>query len=177
MRNGLRRSVAFWIALALPACRTAPEATQRETGGSRFPNASEIEIMMTGDWLPRPAGFDRGPRYPVGLRNRGVMGQVVAAFVIDTSGRVEPRSISFMQPAAHPEFQQSVCNFLRDEARFIPRRSEGRPRRALVFMPFAFTLNFADPPGPAPNVSAYETRARELPRDQLVAELESRSHC
>ena len=177
MRNDRRRAFALSLALALPACQTTPRTTQPASGGSRFPNASEIEIITEGDSLPRPARIDRGPRYPTSLRSSGVTGQLVAAFVIDTAGRAEPRSISFVGPFAHREFQESVCKFLREEARFVPGRSGDRPRRTLVFMAFAFTLGFAGPTGPAPDVKGYQKRARALPRDELVADLESRPHC
>jgi TonB family protein len=174
------RTLAFWLALVLLACPNLPPATSPGSSGTRFPNASEIEIMRADDSLPRPTVLDRGPRYPVSLRNRHIQGQLVAAFVIDTAGRVEAQSISFVEPGSHREFQQSVCKFLREEARFIPGRSDGRPRRTLVFMPFTFTLSIFGPPVDTPpgvNVKAYQERARELPRDRLVAELESRPQC
>ena len=129
---------------------------------------------MADDSLPRPARVDRGPRYPVGLRGGGVTGQLVAAFVIDSTGRVEFPSITFVE-SAHA-FHKSVCDFLRD-SRFVPRRHDGVPQRTLVFMPFRFWLSTAPPLGPAPNVKVYQTRARELPREELVAELEKRPHC
>jgi TonB family protein len=132
--------------------------------------------MMADDSLPRPARIDRGPQYPVELRGAGVTGQLVAAFVIDGSGRVEAPSISFVEPAPHPDFHKSVCEFLR-EARFIPARSGGGPQRTLVFMPFRFLLSTAPPLGPQSDVKQYQTRARELPREELVAELEKRPHC
>jgi TonB family protein len=148
-----------------------------ESGGPRFPNASEIEIMMHGDSLPRPVALERGPRYPRSLLTDRATGQLVVAFVVDTTGRAEPRSISFVEPSAHRDLQESVCDFLRDEARFVPRLSDGRLRRTLVFMPFAFTIGFAPTARPAADVKGYQERARTLPRDALVAELESRPHC
>jgi hypothetical protein len=64
-----------------------------------------------------------------------------------------------------------VCEFLR-EARFVPARNGGAPQRTLVFMPFLFSLSTAPPLGPAPDVKRHQTRARELPREELVADLE-----
>jgi hypothetical protein len=58
--------------------------------------------MSTGDSLPRPARIGRGPLYPVSLRNGGITGHVIAAFVIDTTGRVEARSITFLADRSHP---------------------------------------------------------------------------
>ena len=132
--------------------------------------------MMEGDSLPRPARF-RGPRYPFKLLGARAVDELVAAFVVDTAGRVEKSSITFVQPPSHREFQESVCKFLQDEATFIPGQTNGRARRTLVFMPFAFTLNFDAPSGPAPDVKGMQEHARAAPRDQLVAELENRPHC
>ena len=171
------RPLALGLVLAVLACQTTPRATQTETDVPRFPNASEIEIMMDGDSLPRPVALDRGPRYPRSLITKRATGRLVVAFVVDTTGRAEPRSISFVEPSTHRELQQSVCDFLRNDARFVSRRSDGRPRRTLVVMPFGFTLGFIPPPSPAPDVKRYQERAREMPRDALVAELESRPHC
>jgi TonB family protein len=165
-----------WLGLAVGACAAAPRAADPVRVATRFPDAGQLTIMMADDTLPRPARLGRGPRYPVRLRDRRVTGQLVAAFVIDGTGRVELPSVSFVEPGPHPDFQKSVCEFLRD-ARFVPASSGGVPQRTLVFMPFGFSLSIAPPLGPAPNVRRHQTLARELPREELVAELEKRPHC
>ena len=172
-----RRGLALGVAVGLGACRTAAPAEGPPASGSRFPDAANIAIMTDGDSLPRPERLTGGPQYPVKLRNGRISGQLAVAFVVDTTGRVEPASISFVLPPAHAEFQESVCTFLIDRARFVPGRTNGRPRRTLVFVPFAFTVSFGAPLGPRPNVKAMQEHARALPRDQLVAELESDPHC
>jgi TonB family protein len=175
MHNYLIRRFPLAGCLALIACATATRGAQYPDSAPRFPNASELTIAMADDSLPRPARIDCGPRYPIGLRDDGVTGQLIAALVIDSTGRVEFPSISFVE-SAHPDFQKSVCDFLRD-ARFIPPRSGGVRQRTLVFMPFRFSLSIAPPLGPQPNVKVYQTRARQLPGEELVAELEKRPHC
>jgi TonB family protein len=168
------RQLALIGSLAVVACATGSRATQSE-GAQRFPNAGGLTIAMSDGSLPHQAGIDRVPRYPVGLRSGGVTGQLIVAFVIDSTGRVEFPSISFVE-SAHPEFHKSVCDFVR-EARFIPPRRDGVPQRILVFMPFRFTLSTAPPLGPQTNVAVYQRRASERPREELVAELEGRPHC
>jgi hypothetical protein len=49
-----------------------------------------------------------------------VTGQLMAAFVIDSTGRVEFPSITFVEPP-HSDFHKSICEFLRD-GRFVPPR-------------------------------------------------------
>lgn len=175
MHNYLIRQFALVGCLALTACATASRGTQSSQSGTRFPNPREFTIAMAGDSLPRPARIDRGPRYPVGLRGAGETGQLIAAFVIDSAGRVELPSITFVEPA-RSDFHKSICEFLR-EGRFVPPRSGGVPQRTLVFMPFRFWLSTAPPLGPPPDVKVYQTRARALPREELVAELEKGQHC
>lgn len=78
------------------------------------------------------------PRYPEALRAAGVEGTVVAEFVVDTAGRVEPASVT-LADGAHPPFAQAVRQALR-AMRFRPAEVDGRRVRQRVRQPFAFTL-------------------------------------
>jgi hypothetical protein len=55
---------------------------------------------------------------------------VILAFVVDSSGRAEMPSASFIQDAREPEFRQAICAHLQD-ARFVYPPGV-QPRRALV---------------------------------------------
>ena len=79
------------------------------------------------------------PRYPDALRIAGVEGQVVAVFVVDDQGRVEPGSISFLR-SDNERFEREVRATLRD-MRFAPAEVGGRKVRQLVQMPFVFKLS------------------------------------
>lgn len=162
-------------ACLLSSCATRRRAMESSRNGSRFPNAGELLVALPSDSLPRPVHRNRGPEYPVDLRGSGVTGQLMAAFVVDSTGRVEFRSITFVEPA-DVGFHHSVCRFLRD-TQFRPARSDGIPRRALVFAPFRFTISSAPPLGPQTNVNVYATRARSAPREELIAALEKQPHC
>jgi protein TonB len=76
--------------------------------------------------------------YPAALRSAQIEGEVVARFVVDTTGRAEPASISF--PAAtHPQFADAVrLTLLR--SRYFAAMIGGRSVRQLVEQRFAFTL-------------------------------------
>jgi protein TonB len=78
------------------------------------------------------------PRYPETLRGAGVEGEVIAEFVVDTTGRVEPATVTFAQ-RAHPLFEQAVRQALRG-MRFRPAEAGGRTVRQLVRQPFVFAL-------------------------------------
>jgi protein TonB len=79
------------------------------------------------------------PHYPDALRMAGVEGQVVAVFVVDDAGRVEPGSIVFLH-SDNEEFEREVRAALRD-MRFAPADVGGRKVRQLVQMPFVFKLS------------------------------------
>jgi periplasmic protein TonB len=78
------------------------------------------------------------PSYPEALRAAGVQGTVVAAFVVDTLGRVESGSFRLLEPA-DDRFVAAVRNSLA-HARFIPAESRGAKVRQLVEQPFSFVI-------------------------------------
>jgi TonB family protein len=78
------------------------------------------------------------PRYPESLRSVNVTGTVIAQFVVDQRGRVEPGSIRILD-TPHKLFSDAVRSALL-EARFRPARVGGNPVRQLVEQPFVFKL-------------------------------------
>jgi protein TonB len=78
------------------------------------------------------------PRYPEMLRTAGVEGTIVAEFVVDTAGRVEPSGVRIVE-SAHPLFEAAVRQALRG-MRFRPAEAGGRKVRQLVRQPFTFSL-------------------------------------
>ena len=85
-----------------------------------------------------PVPGQRGPRYPVDLRNAGVEGEVLAQFVVDTSGVAVMDTFKVLR-SSHGEFSQSVKVFVAG-ARYTPALIGGRKVRQLVQQPFNFTL-------------------------------------
>jgi TonB family protein len=78
------------------------------------------------------------PRYPDVLRSTGLAGEVVAQFVVDTSGAIETSSLKFLK-SSHKLFSKAV----RDAAplmEFEPATIRGRRVRQLVQLPFAFAV-------------------------------------
>jgi outer membrane biosynthesis protein TonB len=75
-----------------------------------------------------------------------VAGRVVARFVVDTLGRVEPGSVQVVA-ADHPLFAATVREAL-GAMRFRPARAGGVRVRQLVELPFAFAVTGV--PGAAP---------------------------
>jgi protein TonB len=77
-------------------------------------------------------------RYPDMLRSANVEGEVLAQFVVDTTGRVEPNSIKILK-SSHDLFTNAVQQALRT-ARYYPAEIGGRKVKQLVQQPFNFTL-------------------------------------
>jgi protein TonB len=100
----------------------------RDTGSGTW-NASET--------LMRVISVIR-PRYPEPLRNAGVSGHVLVQFVVDTTGRVEPRSAKIIE-STHDLFSRAVLDVV-GGLRFRPTEVNGRKVRALAEMPFEFVL-------------------------------------
>ncbi|HET9465032.1 MAG TPA: energy transducer TonB [Gemmatimonadales bacterium] len=77
-------------------------------------------------------------RYPDMLRSANVEGEVLAQFVVDTTGRVEKGSIKILK-TSHDLFTSAVMSAL-NSARYYPAEIGGRKVKQLVQQPFNFTL-------------------------------------
>lgn len=78
------------------------------------------------------------PRYPDILRSASVEGQVVAQFVVDTTGRVEVATFKVIT-STHDLFASAVRQAL-PAMRFLPAEVGGRKVKQLVQQPFVFNL-------------------------------------
>lgn len=78
------------------------------------------------------------PRYPDALRQAGIAGRVVARFVVDSTGRIDMRSVQFIE-SAHPLFTAAVADVL-PSFRFRPSRIGNHAVSSLGEMPFEFAI-------------------------------------
>ena len=78
------------------------------------------------------------PRYPDILKSAGVEGEVLAQFVVDTVGRVEPGSFKVLK-TSHALFETAVRAAL-PGMRFIPAEVGNKRVRQLVQQPFVFAI-------------------------------------
>lgn len=79
------------------------------------------------------------PRYPDILRQAGVEGEVLAQFIVDTTGRAEMNSYKVLK-TTHELFGNAVKQAL-PGMRFIPAEVGGRKVRQLVQQPFSFAIS------------------------------------
>ena len=85
-----------------------------------------------------PQAGNPGPRYPDMLRSANVEGEVLAQFVVDTTGRADMSTFKVLK-SSHDLFTNSVRSTL-PNMRFYAAEIGGRKVKQLVQMPFQFTL-------------------------------------
>lgn len=84
-----------------------------------------------------PAG-NNAPSYPDLLRQANVEGEVLAQFVVDTTGRVDMSTFKVLK-SSHDLFTKAVQQALQ-RARYYPAEIGGRKVKQLVQQPFNFAL-------------------------------------
>ena len=123
-----------------------PDTEQRSAG--RGVDPAELEAMIAtasvyaSDQVEVPASMDSASlpaiAYPPSLRATGVNGIVLAEFVVDTAGHVEPEYFGVVS-ATDPLFTAAVRTALQG-AVFSPALRQGRRVRQLVRLPFEFVV-------------------------------------
>jgi len=108
----------------------APAVPSAPTGGIYSDATVERTVMP---WARNPV-----PTYPSQLRSSGLQGTVVVRFVVDTSGSVEPASITVLE-ATHSAFADAVRAWL-PKTRYFAAEVGGRHVRQLVQQRVEFTL-------------------------------------
>ena len=83
------------------------------------------------------------PRYPESLRARGLEGEVVARYVVDSTGRVRDGSVEIVA-ATNDLFADAVRQALA-RTRFVPAEHAGRPVAQLVEQRFEFRIGEREP--------------------------------
>ena len=87
----------------------------------------------------KPAPGSAMPRYPNLLRQAAVEGEVLAQFVVDTTGRAEIGSLKILK-SSHELFTESVRTAL-PQMRFVPADVGGKKVKQLVQEPFSFSMS------------------------------------
>jgi TonB family protein len=102
--------------------------------------------VYTADQVDQPAfladGTTASPVYPDSLWEAGVSGRVVAEFIVDANGNVEPGTITIAS-ATHPYFGSAVRSAL-ESAVFHAAQLAGKTVRQLVDLPFRFQRSAGD---------------------------------
>jgi protein TonB len=135
-------------ALAPPAPDPGARSPQQATRRPEPVDEGEQQVataLFTEDQVDSVATRDPnsgGPDYPDALRERGVQGEVLVEFTVDTTGRADPGSFEVVQ-ASHPLFAQAVREAL-PRMLFTPAVARGQRVRQLVRLPMKFRLLMQD---------------------------------
>ena len=108
-------------------------------GGTPAPVNSDqpyFEFQVEKQVAPYPG--NTAPRYPDMLRSANVEGEVLAQFVVDTSGRAEMNTFKVIK-STHDLFTNAVRAAL-PNMKFYPAEVGGKHVKQLVQMPFQFNL-------------------------------------
>jgi len=132
-------------------------------------------VLVAPEPGPLPMLPVKPPQFPDDLRRNGEEAIVVVAAIIDTTGRIERGSASFVR-ITNPKFRQTVCTWL-GQVRFEPPRDGDALRRALVFIPLAFEIASDRSSAGEPSVIGYQRTARSMSRDSLGAQLSRLPGC
>lgn len=92
----------------------------------------------------RPLPDNPRPSFPDELRARQIEGEVLAQFVVDTTGYPDTLTFKVLK-TRHPLFTSAVRAAL-PTMRFTPAEVGGRKVKQLVQMPFTFELPAGRPP-------------------------------
>ena len=108
-------------------------------GGTPQPvneNQTYFEFQVEKQVSPFPG--NPSPRYPDMLRSANVEGEVLAQFVVDTTGRADMSQFKVLK-STHDLFTNAVKSSL-PQMKFYPAEVGGKKVKQLVQMPFQFNL-------------------------------------
>jgi protein TonB len=107
-------------------------------GGTAPVNTDQAYFEFQVEKQVAPHAGNPGPRYPDMLRSANVEGEVLAQFVVDTTGRADMGTFKVLK-SSHDLFTNAVRSTL-PNMRFYAAEIGGRKVKQLVQMPFQFTL-------------------------------------
>lgn len=108
-------------------------------GGTAPVNADQTYFEFQVEKQVAPVPGNAPPRYPDMLRSANVEGEVLAQFVVDTTGRAELSTFKVLK-SSHDLFTNAVRAAL-SNMRFYAAEVGGRKVKQLVQMPFQFSLS------------------------------------
>ena len=119
---------------------------------------TDVQVEKPVSVVPRQAG----PRYPADLKAQRVAGEVVAQFVVDTSGRALMETFRILR-STHPSFSRAVMDAV-EKMQFYPAEIAGRKVKQLARQPFTFSITSPTGRPGAPDeehAAAAEPRGRD----------------
>lgn len=126
--------IAVIALLATPLAAFAQQARSSDDGGGPNTGQAYFEFQVEKPALPHE-GNPR-PRFPAKLLRRGVTGEVLAQFVVDTNGKADVSTFQILR-ASDSTFIAPVREVI-PRLRFYPAEVSGQKVRQLVQQSFLF---------------------------------------
>jgi TonB family protein len=106
---------------------------------------SDAELMKNAPIVATPVSLAKPykPAYPRTARLVGLSGSALVQFVVDTSGKAKPGTITTVE-ATYKDFGDAAASYVMDMA-FLPATIDGHPVERLVQYPFDFRLSTVMP--------------------------------
>ena len=139
------------IVAIIAACseRVGSDLTGPTQSAGRFVTKQDVKpALITRDnayqeyQVEQPASLAQAsghPRYPDILKQAGVEGEVIASFVVDTTGLPDASTIKIIK-STHQLFENSVVAAIPAE-RFVPALVGGKKVKQVVMQPYMFQLS------------------------------------
>ena len=132
-------ALGFACTVRSPDNLTGPrQSPQRATAPVRVYDTTTFRDFQVENEA-QPITYGPAPRYPDSLRVATVEGEVVAQFVVDTSGRIDMSTFKALKES-HPDFTAAVKSAL-PNMKFAPATVGGKKVKQVVQMPFQFNLS------------------------------------
>jgi len=137
---------ACGVVVAWSRMYEGPPRVKKQKKSAQLDSAIASLRVYSADEVEQPARVDsakiRSPAYPDSLYAFRVEGEVLAEFVIDTTGEVRDGSVGIVS-ATHRLFADAVERAL-FASKFEPARHQGRKVPQVMILPFRFQLNRVD---------------------------------
>ena len=164
--TGLRIAVLALVAVIAVACsgKVGTDLATSPVGGA----VATTEATYYAPEGAKPAVLVEHPSpvYPATLRSTGVQGEVLAMFVVDSSGRVLDGSLKIVR-STDSLFTEAVRSTVAG-MRFDPPELNGKKIRQLVQQAFIFDPRGADPPTVTAKPTTDPTNRNPMPLRSIV---------
>ncbi len=138
---------------APPASGSAATTASKASAKPQVVNPDQPYFEFQVEKQVQTAAGSKLPKYPAAMKSARVEGEVLAQFVVDTTGVADMRTFKVLK-STREEFVDAVMEGLA-EMRFTPAEIGGHKVKQLVQQPFTFGISKSDIAGPitVPNPS------------------------
>ena len=171
-----RVSLGVAAVLLVRGCASANRPADGTTLTASSFSWTDTDLVVEDTLVRRQLVEGRTPRYPDGERARREEAAFLVAFVLDTTGRAELPSVSFIGKATDP-FARAVCNSFRT-ARYAPvAYRAGVPVRALGILETVFAIEGGEWYGKTLDGNPIRQRFGKEGAASALGEMRALRHC